>query len=264
MLLSGIARQIGDWAVQSDANRKTLEEALLKGNVGLLDLGAQIATLSVRDVRALHRDKMEVVKPLSERVHREISNDLLERDVFVTRIQVCAYLHVIYCELFHHEVDGWTGRNRDRDLPLSLETRRIWIQVCMGSCSVGQDGVQSMASTSSGRGSLRNPTEGDKGIIDFVDLIYSPTWMSIQERRFEHSDSRHLHNAITALGHQGMDSLRTRLFLSDADTPRLPSDAKEVLYEAVRSLTRLEEEEVEVPRCRPMIEAVMDYISTWW
>ncbi|MDI1490366.1 MAG: hypothetical protein OHK93_001566 [Ramalina farinacea] len=127
MLLSGIARQIGDWAVRSDANLDTLWEALDRGNVGLLDLGAQVARLSVQDVRALHRDKIEAVKPMAERIPRDINAPGVERypitiPEFRATPEVCVFNHVIYSELFHHDLDRILGRGGDQLMPLSDKT----------------------------------------------------------------------------------------------------------------------------------------------
>lgn len=255
MLLSGIARQIGDWAVRSDANLDTLWEALDRGNVGLLDLGAQVARLSVQDVRALHRDKIEAVKPMAERIPRDINAPGVERypitiPEFRATPEVCVFNHVIYSELFHHDLDRILGRGGDQLMPRTI--RHKWIELCMGSpetrtsSSVGQDGVQS---NSHGEHSLGSPTDSEdaaEDTIDFRNLIRSATWNSIWRCKVSSPDEYYSTCVRCALDHQGMHSLRLRLSLSNGDIQRLPGDVQEVIDEAVRLMAAAQGEPPEI------------------
>ena len=257
MLLSGIARQIGNWAVQSDANLNSLWKALDTGNVGLLALGAQVARLSVQDIRGLHSDKIEVVKPLAERVHRELRiQGLMRRRPFMPGLQatpeLCVFNHVIYSELFHHAIDRILGRDGDQFIPPPI--RHKWIELCMSSTkattasSVGQDGVPSNSSGEHSLGSRTDSEDAAEVTIDFRDLIHADTWNSIWAR-LPFPDTEHSTWAYSALGHQGMHSLRLRLSLSNGDRQRLPSDVEEMIYKAVRFMTRREEAQGELPEC---------------
>ena len=264
MLLSGIARQIGDWAVQSDANLDILWEALDTGNVGLLDLGAQVARLSVQDIRRLHSDKIEVVKPLAERVYRELRiQGLTRRRPFMPGFQatpeVCVFNHVIYSEMFHHGIDRILGRDGDQFIPPPI--RHKWIKLCISSTkaatasSVGQDGVQS---NSSGEHSLGSPTDSEdaaEDTIDIRDLIHADTWNSMWAR-LPRPDTESSTWAYSALGHQGMHSLRIRLSLSNGDRQRLPSDVEEMIYKAVRFLTCRKEAQGELPECFSLMQDI--------
>ena len=267
MLLSGIARQIGDWAIQSDANRDALWEALDRGNVGLLDLGAQVARLSVEDVRALHRDRIEVVKPLAERVYRELKiRDIEERSPFMPGFratpEVCVFNHVIYSGLFHREIDRILGRDRDHHLhlPPTGRMRQKWIERCMSSpkagtsTNVGQDRVPSRSSEEH---SLGSPTDNEgtaEDTIDYGNLKNSITWSSIRRFRRAYPETYHRVRARRALDSQGMDSLRLRLSLSNGDAQILASDAEEVICKAARLMTRLEEVQMELPRFPDLME----------
>lgn len=65
LLLAGTARQIADWAVQSERNRQKLYDVITAGNEELLDLAVQASRLSLDDVHALHKAKIDIVNPLN-------------------------------------------------------------------------------------------------------------------------------------------------------------------------------------------------------
>ena len=263
MILSGIARQIADWAIQSDANLDLLWEALDKGNVGLLDLGAQVARLSVEDVRALHRDKIEVVKPMAERIHQDIRTrggypGYFTIPKFRGTPEVCVFNHVIYSELFHHEIDRLLGKGGGHYIPPSI--RHKWIELCMcspeerTSSSAGQNGVPSNVS---GKHSLGSPADSEdvaEDTIDYHELNRSATWTSIWRHRNSSPHIRHSTCALSALDHRGIYSLRLRLFLSSGDMQRLPSDVEEVIYEGIRFSAGLEEAQGQPPEFCDLLE----------
>lgn len=139
LLLAGTARQIADWAVQSERNRQELYDAITRGNEGLQDLAVQVARLSLNDVRALHQAKIDVVNPLSRVLDLECGQGERQRyrdDEESSVLTVCEdvdqalYNYLIYCELFHHSVDAALDPSMDI-VPLSTELRMHWIAQCM-------------------------------------------------------------------------------------------------------------------------------------
>jgi len=139
LLLAGTARQIADWAVQSERNRQELYDAITRGNEGLQDHAVQLARLSLNDVRALHQAKIDVVNPLSRVLDLECGQGERRRyrdDEDSSVLTVCEdvdqalYNYLIYCELFHHSVDAALDPSLDI-VPLSTELRMHWIAQCM-------------------------------------------------------------------------------------------------------------------------------------
>lgn len=114
LLLTSVARQIGDWAVSSPSNRYELYQTLLHGYDGLLALAQRVTFASLSDLRHLHETKYSVLGPLTRLVDFEVgpamvrNQDMDPADYGLTICQ-CPHIavmnHVVYCELFHHYVD---------------------------------------------------------------------------------------------------------------------------------------------------------------
>ncbi|KAI9876943.1 MAG: hypothetical protein M1830_005229 [Pleopsidium flavum] len=66
------ARQIADWAVQSDEGSDQLLEAIKEGPEALLKLAIKVSRLGSNEVRKLHKAKVEVLEPLSRLIRGEI------------------------------------------------------------------------------------------------------------------------------------------------------------------------------------------------
>jgi hypothetical protein len=133
LLLAGIARQIADWAVQNERNRQKLYNAITRRNEGLQDLAVQIARLSLNDVRALHKAKIEIVNPLSHVLDLECGRQRDRDDEafsFCDDVDQALYNYLIYCELFHHSVDAALDPSLNI-VPLSTQLRLHWIEQCM-------------------------------------------------------------------------------------------------------------------------------------
>jgi hypothetical protein len=114
LLITSVARQIGDWAVSSPSNRYELYQTLVHGYDGLLSLAEKVAFVSLLDLRHLHEIKYSVLSPLTRLVDFEVgpamvrNQDIDPADYGLT-ICLCPDIavmnHVVYCELFHHYVD---------------------------------------------------------------------------------------------------------------------------------------------------------------
>lgn len=132
LLLAGTARQIADWAVQSEGNRQNLYDAITRGSQGLLDLAEQVSRLSLNDVRALYKANNEIVNPLSLVLVPRCLPYLNGRynETTYEAVERALYHHWIYCELFHHTVDKVLDPSLDI-VPLSRELRLHWISQCM-------------------------------------------------------------------------------------------------------------------------------------
>ena len=154
LLLAGTARQVADWAVQSEENRQQLYDAITRGNEGLLDLALQVARLSLNDVRAIHQAKFDVINPLSRVLDSECGQGERQRyrdsganepDVWTVceNVDQALYNYLIYCELFHHSIDAALDPSLGI-VPLSTELRMHWIAQCMpdANCEASPEGQQ--------------------------------------------------------------------------------------------------------------------------
>lgn len=162
LLIAGSARQVADWAVKSKQNRQELVDAInMEAYEGLLKLGVEIAKWSVGDVRALHDADGKVIEPLVKaitakrgethqqdcRAAQTIDNRQpcdedetwdedehqcgLCQDLELVRMNL--YSFVIYCDLFHADVEKSYSQLPLKCRPLGSEIRRCWVlnQMCM-------------------------------------------------------------------------------------------------------------------------------------
>lgn len=86
LLLAGTARQGGDWATESEANRQRLWDVIKDGAVaGLTNLAVESSRLSLTDVRALHQSKYDITNPNSKTPDLEYGAGERERNVSFLR-----------------------------------------------------------------------------------------------------------------------------------------------------------------------------------
>ena len=221
LLLSAIARQIADWAVQNEDNRERLWHAIYSAPVfdpnGLLSLGEEVAYLGLQDVRALHQTKLEIVDPISRIIDQEIgpgSRHPLDSTKICEHPQQAMYNFIIYCELFHHSIEDAYGQLAPGIEPLSTKLRQHWIKWGVPNASFWDyDGY-------------RNACESE--LWDFHSLMRSVTRQSIPyllyeaEKPFAASATcsredwarkapKHDQLAVRILEHQGLDTLRLLL-----------------------------------------------------
>lgn len=145
LLIAGSVRQVADWAVKSWLNRQELLDAIvMEGDEGLLKLGVEIARWSVGDVRALHEAEVKVIEPLVKAIaaktgvthqqdcraprtfdSRPILYKVKNWDGEESECSLCEnlefartslYNFVIYCNLFHADIEG-----SYRKLPLKVK-----------------------------------------------------------------------------------------------------------------------------------------------
>ncbi len=156
-ILTATARQIADWAVQSDERRDQLLKAIKQGPQGLFDLATKVSRLRLDDVRGLHRAKLEVLDPLSRQLDLDCGRPYycLEAErrginydpnndweiLTICRDTDQALLsYLIYCELFYYDVDKACDPTAVEVEPLSLEIRLTWINYCVpDKCNLGNN-----------------------------------------------------------------------------------------------------------------------------
>ena len=162
LIMAGSARQVADWAVKSKRNRFELLDAIhMEADEGLLKLGAEIARWSVGDVRALHDADVKTIEPLVKAIaakRGETHQQNCRAARTIDRRQTCEedetwdedelkcglckelklvrtslYSFVIYCELFHADVDIQYSQLPLKCRPLGSEIRRCWMEnrMCM-------------------------------------------------------------------------------------------------------------------------------------
>lgn len=135
LLLTGTARQIGDWAVQSEANRQELTNAIQRGNAGLLQLAIDIARLSLEDVRRIYKSRVDIINPVSRRLDWDAVLQRRDREGNESDWTICedveraVYKYIIYCELFHHCIAKTLMPSLPIE-PLSEEVRQSWMGYC--------------------------------------------------------------------------------------------------------------------------------------
>ncbi|MCJ1242242.1 hypothetical protein MMC14_010249 [Varicellaria rhodocarpa] len=139
LLLAGVARQIADWVIQSESNRSQLNDALLRGNEGLLDLASHVTRITLEDARALYDARSRVITPIAQRLeqalcvvpHKSPEDEMWRSSGFDAEEALLDYW--IYCELFHHSIDAsWQRRSSlEPVLPLSPALRGRWMTNCV-------------------------------------------------------------------------------------------------------------------------------------
>lgn len=142
LLLTSVARQIGNWAVSSASNRYELYQSLLEGYDGLLSLAQQITRVSLSDLRNLHDTKYSLLNPLARLVDFEVGpamvrNQDMDPDDYGLTICLAPDLavmnFVVYSELFHHYADDIISLSNapDRRRPLEAGIRQRFIAYCL-------------------------------------------------------------------------------------------------------------------------------------
>ena len=100
--------------MQSEPNKLWLLEAIKGGNDGLLKLAVEVTRLSLEDARRIHKSKLDIINPLSRILDwevgpgyqgRKLEDDEVELMTICEDVEQALHNYVIYCELFHHNVD---------------------------------------------------------------------------------------------------------------------------------------------------------------
>ena len=132
LTLAGTARQVADWAVQSQEHRDKLWSAIEDGNYGLLRLASEVARMSLDGIRALHGAKLEIINPMVENLRKQCQK--CGQGKFHKKhcldFTTALYDFVTYCELFHHDVVSWLYKDSAIN-PLGLLMRLHWISRCL-------------------------------------------------------------------------------------------------------------------------------------
>ncbi|KAI9872465.1 MAG: hypothetical protein M1830_001599, partial [Pleopsidium flavum] len=138
LLLTATARQIADWAVQSDERRDQLLEAIKEGPEGLLKLAIKVSRLGSNEVQKLHKAKVEVLEPLSRLIRGEIGVVAAKQEEDFLHdldddqgigpackdIEPALLYYLIYCELVDHDIDKACNSTAVDVEPLSTDFRR--------------------------------------------------------------------------------------------------------------------------------------------
>ncbi|KAJ6620731.1 hypothetical protein B0H10DRAFT_2020314, partial [Mycena sp. CBHHK59/15] len=103
LLIAATARQVADWAVQSDDRRALLEVAVQGGVEKLLELAIDVAGLTLHDIRKMHAD---VINPLDRQLDLAIGPASGRRPMTVCNDpETTLFSWAIYGELFHHSLE---------------------------------------------------------------------------------------------------------------------------------------------------------------
>ena len=142
LILSGVARQVGDWAVKAEESRGKLHAAISNGNDGLLALANEVSRMSLNDVRALYRAQWEITSPVSKLYDLHCGSaeglrpsrhdprpDDEEYWTICEDVDTAIYNFIIYCELFHLDIES--SYNPCHLKPLGPQMRVHWVSFCM-------------------------------------------------------------------------------------------------------------------------------------
>lgn len=133
LLIAGSSRQVADWAVKSEDNRRELWSAItMEADEGLFKLGVEIARWNVDEVRAIHEADVKIIEPLCKAIavesglthksHCSSSQQFVDEDdlkcglctrMDQAKASLCSF--VIYCNLFHADIEESYGQ-----LPLNV------------------------------------------------------------------------------------------------------------------------------------------------
>jgi len=69
-LVAATARQVGQWALKSEANTEELRAAFRQGIEGLLEICIEKAGLTMDDIRRLHLSRFDLINPVEDMVDR--------------------------------------------------------------------------------------------------------------------------------------------------------------------------------------------------
>ena len=152
LLIAGTARQVGDWAVQSVANRSRFHDAVSRGITGLYQLCVDIARMSLQDMRELHKVRQSVLAPLSACISKGYAcknpptgchdNGRTEQDNHL----LCLLNLWIYSDLFRSTI---TASYKQLDVPAQLTPRiRLdYIKHCIPDQSLAEEPGSSVDNT---------------------------------------------------------------------------------------------------------------------
>ena len=133
LLMAGSIRQVADWAVKSQENRQELWDVItMEADEGLFKLGVEVARWNVDEVRAIHEAEVRIMEPLCEAIEGESEltheghcfgstrlddeGDLVcDLCIHMDLVRVILYTFVIYCNLFHADIEESYGQ-----LPLNV------------------------------------------------------------------------------------------------------------------------------------------------
>ena len=132
LTLAGTARQLAEWAAESQENKARLRAAIGNGSNSLLRLSATVARLDLDEMRTLHEAKKNIICPLVGKLQGDCGKcgqgSYYKKHCldFTTAL----YDFIIYCELFYHDVASILYDDSTR-LALGRSMRFHWIHNCL-------------------------------------------------------------------------------------------------------------------------------------
>ncbi len=140
-LVAATARQIGHWALQSDANYNDLREAFRGGMNSLLELCVSKAGLTMTDIRRLHSCRFSIINPASDMIDRCAGKQWYDvpdfwnggrSDAFTINVEPDRSLFqiIIYGELFSSTMDAIVTCDASRRR-FDLDMRLDYIKYCI-------------------------------------------------------------------------------------------------------------------------------------
>lgn len=132
LTMAGTARQVANWATESEENKGNLQRAILQGSDGLLQLTLRIARLGLDDMRELHKARKAVVGPLANKLQEncEMCGEGRFYKKHCTDITTALYDFVTYCELFFRDIHSFFDEASAKS-PLGESMRLDWISHCV-------------------------------------------------------------------------------------------------------------------------------------
>ncbi|KAK4495065.1 hypothetical protein PRZ48_013392 [Zasmidium cellare] len=139
-LFVAVAREVGHWARQSDANEQEFVEHCRGGVDALLDLALDHCGITMERIRELHRMRCDIINPVTDIIDRCVGDQWHAQEDFWDTVEDAytidsdapeTFFHLaIYGELFGPDFEA-TLNNDSRFRNLKPETRIEFVKYCM-------------------------------------------------------------------------------------------------------------------------------------
>ncbi|KAK5173300.1 uncharacterized protein LTR77_001981 [Saxophila tyrrhenica] len=141
LLVCATAAQLGQWARKSDKNEAALQEALLEGIYGMLDLSLKHCGLTMQRIRELHLMRFSIVNPVTDIIDKCVGVQWYSIPDFwyggasdaytISADPSVSLFHLaIYGELFAPDFDSILNKDTTARR-LGVDTRLEYIKYCV-------------------------------------------------------------------------------------------------------------------------------------
>lgn len=126
-VIAGSARQLSDWAAQSKDHKDWLHEAIQKRDDSLLKLSFEVCRFGLKEIRALHEEQENIVKPLATKLRGDCikCENTKWHQKHCLNIETALWDFVAYCNLFRHDIAS-NFSEASAQLAVGFDIRQRW------------------------------------------------------------------------------------------------------------------------------------------